>query len=224
MRELAGISSVYQHHGIDMGDGTVIHYSKAGEQAEIARTSLDQFSRGGSIYHYRQPVSFIPDVVVQRATSRLGEARYDLFFNNCEHFANWCTTGRSESLQLSTFGFRLDQLQRPELRRLIEATAQDRSPEQAILLLRRALGDIAIAYDSLQEQLQASKEQVDSWHRVAQLALQRQREDLARAALHRKVKAKQRVEQLTQQLRELVEMRLTLQQNQDLSQQRLIAQ
>ena len=34
-----------------------------------------------------------------RAESRLGEGEYDLVFNNCEHFANWCRTGRSYSDQ-----------------------------------------------------------------------------------------------------------------------------
>ena len=41
-----------------------------------------------------------PELVVQRALSRLGEADYDLFENNCEHFAVWCKTGRSHSTQV----------------------------------------------------------------------------------------------------------------------------
>jgi predicted ATPase len=38
---------------------------------------------------------------VERARSRLGEDKYNLVFNNCEHFAVWCKTGVSESSQIS---------------------------------------------------------------------------------------------------------------------------
>ena len=31
---------MYQHHGIDCGDQSVIHYSKAGDEAAILRTSI----------------------------------------------------------------------------------------------------------------------------------------------------------------------------------------
>ena len=34
-----------------------------------------------------------PEEIVARAQSRLGEQRYRLTNNNCEHFAYWCMTG-----------------------------------------------------------------------------------------------------------------------------------
>lgn len=37
---------------------------------------------------------------VSRALSRVGEEKYNLVTNNCEHFAVWCKTGCSESLQV----------------------------------------------------------------------------------------------------------------------------
>ncbi|MFQ9674660.1 MAG: lecithin retinol acyltransferase family protein [Clostridium paraputrificum] len=37
---------------------------------------------------------------VKRALSRIGERRYNLFTNNCEHFATWCKTGVSYSKQI----------------------------------------------------------------------------------------------------------------------------
>ena len=37
--------------------------------------------------------------IVRRARSRLGEQRYHLLENNCEHFCNWCITGFSHSVQ-----------------------------------------------------------------------------------------------------------------------------
>ena len=37
---------------------------------------------------------------VERAFSRVGETKYNLLLNNCEHFAIWCKTGVSESYQV----------------------------------------------------------------------------------------------------------------------------
>src|SRR5947209_3836365 len=87
----------YDHHGIDCGDGTVIHYTgEIGQKADAAvrRTSIDVFLKGRRLlvldYGWCDP----PDVVVQRAESRLGENKYHLVFSNCEHFATWCKTGK----------------------------------------------------------------------------------------------------------------------------------
>lgn len=43
---------------------------------------------------------YSPEETVQRARSRLGETKYNLVTNNCEHFAIWCKTGISESRQV----------------------------------------------------------------------------------------------------------------------------
>lgn len=222
MRELAGVPGMYQHHGIDCGDYSVIHYSKAGEVATVSRTSYDSFSWGQAVHPVYHNACFIADAVVERAVGRLGEQRYDLFFNNCEHFATWCKTGRSESAQLANFGLRLDQINLPEFRRLAASTAQERSPEQAIALFEKAMGDIAIAYRSLLQQQQQAHNEVDSWRRVAQLALTQQREDLARAALHRKLTAQRRADDLNANLAELIDMQLTLERNREISEQRFL--
>ena len=90
---------LFNHHGIDLGDGTVAHYL---EGREILRSSLEAFSRGQPI----APVSYpeggcsAPGVTLRRAMGRLGEQRYNLLFNNCEHFAHWCKTGRHRSSQV----------------------------------------------------------------------------------------------------------------------------
>ena len=90
MRDVMGIP--YQHHGIDCGDGSGIHYRKVGT-ATVSRTSFEAFAQGNPVYTLSQSVAFIPDVVLNRAESRLGEQRYNLFFNNCEHFANLFNIG-----------------------------------------------------------------------------------------------------------------------------------
>ena len=38
--------------------------------------------------------------IVARARSRLGENMYDVLRNNCEHFCEWCVTGRKRSQQV----------------------------------------------------------------------------------------------------------------------------
>ena len=93
----------YWHHGIDCGDGAVIHYS--GEllhhkNAYVQRIGMAGFSKGGRIEVVPYSLCSDPDTVLKRAESRLRENAYHLLTNNCEHFARWCKTVRSESPQI----------------------------------------------------------------------------------------------------------------------------
>ena len=63
---------------------------------------------------------------------------------------------------------------------------------------------------------------VTTWHRVAQVALVNHREDLARAALHRKVTAQKRANDLSANLAHLIEMQLSLEQNRSISEGRYL--
>lgn len=95
---------LYWHHGIDMGDGTVIH--AAGEPgrrkigAIVRSASMDEFLRGSWPVRVRSDRSLPPEQIVERARQALGRGGYSLFFNNCEHFARWCQTGESGSRQV----------------------------------------------------------------------------------------------------------------------------
>lgn len=51
-------------------------------------------------FRRKRKVIYSPEETVARAYSRLGEERYNLITNNCEHFAMWCKTGMSESSQV----------------------------------------------------------------------------------------------------------------------------
>ena len=212
-RDVVGVP--YEHHGIDCGDGTVIHYSKRGEAA-ISRTPRSAFAQGKTIYTKSQPTSFIADIVVERAESRLGEQQYDLFFNNCEHFANWCKIGRSECYQLSDFGLRFDQIRLPQVDDLGRSAAQNESPERTQQLFQEALGNVAIATRTLLPQYKAALKETLSWHQVAQKALAKNREDLAKAALHKKITAKKEAVKIKTQLTQLSDLQLSLEQNQAL--------
>jgi hypothetical protein len=90
---------LFNHHGIDLGDGTVAHYL---EGREILRSPLEEFSRGQPVtpVAYPEKGCSAPGVTLRRAMGRLGEQRYNLLFNNCEHFAHWCKTGRHRSAQV----------------------------------------------------------------------------------------------------------------------------
>jgi len=95
---------IYTHHGIDCGDGTVIHFTgepgkrKAG--ASVARTPIEEFAPRSDIKTRQHRKHFAPDVVVTRAESQLHAKGYNLAFNNCEHFAYWCCTDTNKSRQV----------------------------------------------------------------------------------------------------------------------------
>lgn len=87
------------HHGIDCGDGTVIHY----DGNIVCRVSKHEFAQGEIIYIKQHGKCYPPKVVLKRAFSKLGERKYNPFINNCEHFANYCKTGEHKSEQIDQF-------------------------------------------------------------------------------------------------------------------------
>ena len=94
----------FKHYGIDCGD-TVIHYADFGKYHQIICQPWNSFLQGGN-YQYEydsnyQGVCYSPEIIIQRAKSRLGERKYDLWTNNCEHFVRWCKTGKSISYQIN---------------------------------------------------------------------------------------------------------------------------
>jgi hypothetical protein len=94
----------YLHHGIYVGGGRVVHYaglSRSWRRGPIEDVSLERFALGRPILV--KPVDnagFSGAEVVARARSRLGEDRYRVASNNCEHFCEWCVRGQSRSEQV----------------------------------------------------------------------------------------------------------------------------
>ena len=94
----------YDHHGVYVGRGRVVHYSGLSEFWQcgpVEEVSLSRFVNGHPVRvvdHDESPYS--PDEIVRRARSRLGENDYRLLTNNCEHFCNWCLSGVSRSAQV----------------------------------------------------------------------------------------------------------------------------
>ena len=94
---------LYSHHGIYAGQGTVIHFK--GEDKEkrdpaVILTRIENFLSGGKLRkrHYKNGVS--KDEALSVAKDHLSKKGYSLAFNNCEHFATYCATGKKKSLQV----------------------------------------------------------------------------------------------------------------------------
>ena len=89
----------WSHHGIYAGGNRIIHFSK--DAGRIIRTTLERFRDSRcQIWVVPSPARFPGPEIVKRAKSKLGQADYNLFQNNCEHFCNWCRSGRASSRQV----------------------------------------------------------------------------------------------------------------------------
>ncbi len=94
----------YTHHGIYVGRGKVVQYgglSRALHRGPVEEVDLIQFARGRPIWiriYERHPLD--REEICRRARSRLGEDRYHLLTNNCEHFCEWCVRGEHCSYQV----------------------------------------------------------------------------------------------------------------------------
>ncbi|MFZ3192316.1 MAG: lecithin retinol acyltransferase family protein [Moraxellaceae bacterium] len=123
----------FDHYGIYVTGRSVIHYTSDGSDTsssdnKIQETSFERFLRGSEEYFiidleglndfFRTVLSgqyplrpqnflvkrhFMGAEIVQRARSKIGEKEYDLFLNNCEHFAFWCATDIKDSSQITSY-------------------------------------------------------------------------------------------------------------------------
>jgi hypothetical protein len=165
---------LFLHHGIDLGDGTVAHYL---EGREILRSPREEFSRGQPITPVAYPEGSCSPVgiTLRRAMGRLGEQRYNLLFNNCEHFAHWCKTGRHRSSQVEDW-LHTGSLGALALGQFVPAAAMT----GARMLLRQGLGLDASQIERGRELARRTIEQLDGLRLALQ---QRLEEELARAEL-----------------------------------------
>lgn len=94
----------YLHHGIHIGGGRVVHYAglcKLWHRGPVEEVSLERFASGRPVFIKSICNARYQGVdVVERARSRLGENRYRITSNNCEHFCEWCIHGEPRSRQV----------------------------------------------------------------------------------------------------------------------------
>lgn len=111
-RYLAG-EHIYDHYGIYVGSGKVIHFArKSGrlfgeDPAVVFETTLERFLDGSRTFEIVQLASDnnrTPEEVVETAYECIGETGYNVVFNNCEHFARYCKTGKRVSEQVIKIG------------------------------------------------------------------------------------------------------------------------
>ena len=122
-RSVFGIK-LYEHHGIYVGDDMVVHYNGLARGivfekscfeeilsnvvpldkrniAKVEMTSLEEFA-SGDIWQIKEHANapFSDQDIALCAKSRVGEQKYNLLINNCEHFCNECVFGEHVSEQV----------------------------------------------------------------------------------------------------------------------------
>jgi len=94
----------FSHHGIYVGRGNVVHHkSTVGRllRGPVEEVSLARFALGRAIWiRVHASPRFSGAEVARRALSRVGEDRYRLLTNNCEHFCEWCVQDERRSFQV----------------------------------------------------------------------------------------------------------------------------
>jgi hypothetical protein len=102
----------YSHHGIYVGNNQVVHYSGFSEflkKGPISMTTLEDFAGGQSVVEVTYSDALHKGAsAAKRAINRFNDQslskddKHNLLFNNCEHFATWCITGKAKSKQVAT--------------------------------------------------------------------------------------------------------------------------
>ena len=113
---------IYNHFGIFVDKNHVIHYTGKDEDFLLRKMiinskSVERIRASGLdrnltddakalylLYQIKNKVKFkiySPEETVKRARSKIGERKFFLPGNNCEHFAIWCKTGVRQSYQVN---------------------------------------------------------------------------------------------------------------------------
>lgn len=159
---------LFMHHGIDLGDGSVAHYL---EGEKILRSTLQEFCLGETPRVISYDEADPSGQTLRRAMSRIGEQRYNLLFNNCEHFAVWCKTGQHRSGQVEralgsgalgalAMGQMLPAALLAAVRLLLQ---RGLSMEQGAGVARRALAELTSLRERLQARLERELQQMEHW-------------------------------------------------------------
>ena len=101
------------HYGVYVSPDEVIQFGLApalrphqrDADVTVLSTDLASFRNGGScetaVFTPEEAANHpIPSEAVAAARSRMGEGGYHILYNNCEHFANECVTGKHYSEQV----------------------------------------------------------------------------------------------------------------------------
>ena len=108
-----GLNDIY-HYGVFISYDEVIQFGLPpvarmglnGDDIEVCASDIATFLSGGSLEvaefdQAEKDKNRHPDDVVAYARGRLGERGYNILYNNCEHFAYDCVTGKPHCSQTS---------------------------------------------------------------------------------------------------------------------------
>ncbi len=106
-------SGTIYHYGIFVDDGEVIQFGLApaarptlkDSDIEVLATDIDTFLAGqflevAEFDRKEKKTNRTPAEVISAARARMGERGYHILYNNCEHFAFECVTGKHYSSQV----------------------------------------------------------------------------------------------------------------------------
>lgn len=104
-------SNGYYHHGIYVGNDEVIQFGypfsmyQKHEDIEVIKSPIEEFLNGGFLevrcYSKKElKKKYSTEKILETAFSMLGTKGYNLLYNNCEHFANFCIFGEKTSSQV----------------------------------------------------------------------------------------------------------------------------
>ncbi len=93
----------YTHHGIYIGEGKVIHFTGSIREKvdpEVRETNLSRFLKGGKLKQHNYHKRLSPSETIRTAKEQLSDKNFSMIWNNCEHFATYCATGKKKSRQV----------------------------------------------------------------------------------------------------------------------------
>lgn len=97
--------TTYQHYGLYIGNGKIIHFSNGDLlnlenpiNIKIRETTITNFQNGNKAIVSNNPSRDSVDTIIKRAKNKLGSnfGGYNLITNNCEKFVRWCESGIDE--------------------------------------------------------------------------------------------------------------------------------
>ena len=97
----------YWHHGIYVGVDEVeqlpkvveFHIESCSSRLKISRNTLTDFT---DLYRIEHDDCYTDEYTVKRAIKCLDDGSYNVITSNCEHFSEWCKTGRRASKQVTS--------------------------------------------------------------------------------------------------------------------------
>ena len=104
-------SNQLYHHGIYIGNDEVVQFGGPFDMfvkpkdIVVEKVHIEDFLKGGFLEvrildRKEKKQRRSTNEIIETALSKLGEGGYDILYNNCEHFVNYCIFGVKKSTQV----------------------------------------------------------------------------------------------------------------------------